>query len=311
MTIQPYKRKIIIDTDPGIDDAIAIALALFSEEIEVKLISTVAGNVGINYVTENALKLVSFFRKEVAVARGATGPLVRQSKDASSIHGKTGLEGYAFEEWNERLLVDQHAVNAIYQAIMASEEKTTLLAIGPLTNIALLLKLYPQIENQIEEIIIMGGSIDRGNYNVYAEFNIGYDPEAAKIVFDSAIKKTMVGLNIGLKALIKPEASEEIKIMNKVGDMFYSLFKKYRGGSFEEGLTMFDSTAVAYLLRPDLFTVVDTYVDIELTGQHTTGATLVDFNGHISNEANTTVCIDIDEAGFNKWFLESIRHMDI
>src|SRR5690625_407280 len=121
----------------------------------------------------------------------------------------------------------------------------------------------------------------------------------------------MVGMSIGTKALIKPEVSEKVHTLNKIGDMFYSLFKKYRGGSFNTGLKMYDATAVAYLLRPDMFETVETFVGIETHGEYSYGATAVDLRGYLKKEANTTVCMDIDEIEFEKWFINEISKFNI
>lgn len=301
------KKQVIIDTDPGIDDAIALAIALFSSEIDVKLITTVAGNVGLNHVTQNALKLLKFLNKDIPVAKGVGAPLIREIMDASSIHGETGMEGFIFEEPDDHLLLKEHAVNAMREVIMTSKESVTIIGIGPLTNIAMLLTMYPETKTAIKEIIFMGGSLTRGNSGVMSEYNIDFDPEAAKIVFNSGVRIVMVGLDLGLKALILPEDSTEIKEMNKVGDMFYHLFKRYRGGNMQNGLTMYDSTAIAYLLRPDIFDVVDTFMDVELTGKYTKGATIVDLEGFLNKESNATVCVDINQLEFKKWFLTSIK----
>ncbi|MGB6178511.1 ribonucleoside hydrolase RihC [Carnobacterium sp.] len=301
------KKQVIIDTDPGIDDAVALAIALFSSEIDVKLITTVAGNVGLNHVTQNALKLLKFLNKDIPVAKGVGAPLIREIMDASSIHGETGMEGFIFEEPDDHLLLKEHAVNAMREVIMTSKESVTIIGIGPLTNIAMLLTMYPETKTAIKEIIFMGGSLTRGNSGVMSEYNIDFDPEAAKIVFNSGVRIVMVGLDLGLKALILPEDSTEIKEMNKVGDMFYHLFKRYRGGNMQNGLTMYDSTAIAYLLRPDIFDVVDTFMDVELTGKYTKGATIVDLEGFLNKESNATVCVDINQIEFKKWFLTSIK----
>ncbi|WP_414838530.1 ribonucleoside hydrolase RihC [Carnobacterium sp. TMP28] len=302
------KKQVIIDTDPGIDDAVALAIALYSEDIEVKLITTVAGNVGLDYVTQNALKLLQFFNKDVPVAKGLDAPLIKEIINAGAIHGETGMEGYTFEEPTERLLLKEHAVNAMRETILTSQEPITIVGIGPLTNIAMLLKMYPETKTKMKEIIFMGGSLTRGNSGVMSEYNIDFDPEAAKIVFDSGVPIVMVGLDLGLKALILLEDSMKIKEMNKIGEMFYQLFKRYRGGSMQTGLTMYDSTAIAYLLRPDLFEVVEAFMDVELNGRYTTGATIVDLKGFLKKEANATVCLDIDQDAFKKWFLTSIEH---
>ncbi|MBR3118642.1 MULTISPECIES: ribonucleoside hydrolase RihC [Oceanobacillus] len=301
------KKPIIIDTDPGIDDAVALAIALFSEELDVRLITTVNGNVSLEKVTYNMLRLLKFFDKEIPVAKGASTPLIVDPVDASDIHGETGMDGYNFEEPDESLLLDEHAVNAMYKEIMSSKEKITLLPIGPLTNIALLFKLYPEVKENIAEIILMGGSTGRGNASVMAEFNIYADPEAAKIVFSSGLPIVMAGLDVGMKALVYPEDSEVLKGMNDTGNMIYHLFKKYRGGSFNSGLKMYDSCAVAYLLKPDLFTTVDTYVDVELNGGLTKGATIVDLKGYMKQESNVKVCVDINAPAFKKWLMENLR----
>ncbi|AJS57667.1 ribonucleoside hydrolase RihC [Paenibacillus sp. IHBB 10380] len=301
------KRPIIIDTDPGIDDAVALAIALYSEELDVRLITTVAGNVGLDKVTTNALRLLKFFNKNIPVALGAERPLIKEPIDASDIHGSTGMDGFDFEEPTEDLVLKENAVNAMYRVIMESEVPITIVPIGPLTNIALLLKLYPEVKANIAEIVLMGGSTARGNAGVMAEFNIFADPEAAKIVFQSNLPIVMVGLDVGLKALVYPEDSEQLKDMNQTGRMIYQLFQKYRGGSMKTGLKMYDSCAIAYLLKPEMFQVTDTFVDVELNGSMTTGCTVVDFKGYLGKSSNAKVCVDIDPQMFKQWFMESLK----
>ncbi|MCL1936510.1 MAG: ribonucleoside hydrolase RihC [Defluviitaleaceae bacterium] len=312
------KRKIIIDTDPGIDDAVALALALFSDKLDVKLISTVSGNVSLEKVTLNTLKLLNLFDKNIPVAKGSTRPLIKKAIDASDIHGETGMDGYDFKQVDESLIVKQHAVEAIRNVItenIANNSKITIVAIGPLTNIALAIRTYPEIIYGIEELVIMGGSLGRGNSGVLSEFNFDCDAEAAKIVFDTAtesgMKVTVTPLDVGLKALVYPEESEQIKNMNIIGDMFYHLFKKYRGGSFGTGLKMYDSCAIAYILCPECFTIERTYVDIETTGTLTYGASIIDLRNYMKKPANARVCIDINENIFKQWFMKSIAEFNI
>lgn len=206
---------LIIDTDPGIDDAVAIALAVFNPRFDVRLITTVAGNVSIEATTTNALKLMAYYGKDVPVARGAAEPLIRQLDDASDIHGKTGMEGFDFPEPKTELLLDKHAVEAMRDEIMASAEPVTVMPIGPLTNIALLLKTFPEVKSRIERIVLMGGSVTRGNKGVMAEFNIFVDPEAAKIVLTSGLDITMATLDAGLGTVIPPEKTAQLKDMGK------------------------------------------------------------------------------------------------
>lgn len=300
------KRPIIIDTDPGIDDAVAIAIALFSDELDVKLITTVSGNVSVDKVTKNLLKLLTFWNKRVPVAMGAKNPLLRENEDASGVHGASGMDGFEFGEPDYSLLLKEHAVEAMRNLILGSKEKITIVPIGPLTNIALLFSTYPEVKANIEEIVMMGGTAGRGNYGVLSEFNIGFDPEAAKIVFESGVKLVMAGLDVGWKALVFHEDSLKIKAQNRTGEMIYALFQKYRGGSLKTGLKMYDSCAMAYLLKKEMYETAHTYVAIETKGEYTAGATLVDLKGYLKKEPNATVCLDIDANMFSQWLLSAL-----
>jgi inosine/uridine-preferring nucleoside hydrolase len=300
------KRPIIIDTDPGIDDALAIAIALFSEELDVRLITTVAGNVSLDKVTYNALRLLKFFKKEVPVAKGADAPLILPLLDASNVHGLSGMEGFDFEEPDDHLLLKENAVDAMRRVILESEEPITLVPIAPLTNVALLLKTYPEVKANIREIVLMGGTAARGNKGVLSEFNVATDPEAAKIVFDCGLPLVMAGLDVGWKALVLPEDSAKMPQLGEVGRMAYCLFQKYRGGSMKTGLKMYDSCAIAYLLKPEMYEMVETTVDVELHGTMTAGCTLVDLKGYLGKPHNAKVCMDIDQEMFRTWFLECI-----
>lgn len=297
---------LIIDTDPGIDDAVAIAIALFSPEFDVRLITTVAGNVSVDATTENALKLLAYYGKDVPVARGAKEPLIRQFSDASDIHGKTGMEGFDFPEPKRELLLEKNAVEAMRDTLMASETPVTLMPIGPLTNIALLLKTYPEVKEHIGQIVLMGGSVTRGNKGVMSEFNIHVDPEAAKIVMDSGLKITMATLDAGMGTAVPPEKTAQLPALGKVGVMAHDLFQRYRKRSFGTGLKMYDACAVACLLKPDLFEMADCFVDVELAGSLTAGCTVADLKGYLGKEPNATVTTGVDAERFCEWFMESI-----
>ncbi|WEV65683.1 ribonucleoside hydrolase RihC [Bifidobacterium sp. ESL0764] len=303
-------KPIIIDTDPGIDDALAISIALFAPEVDIKLITTVAGNVKLDYTTTNALRILTYLNKRIPVARGASEPLLRAFRDASDVHGKSGMEGFEFPEPDTSLLCERNAVDEMRHVLLASDEPITLVPIGPLTNIALLLKTYPEVKSHIAGIVMMGGSIDRGNQDVMSEFNINVDPTAAKIVFRSGVPITMVGLNIGLKAKLLAQDSAQLPTMGKVGKMAYGLFKHYRSGTMETGQPMFDPTAMACLLDPDLFTLVDTFVDVETCGELTTGCTVVDLDNVLGREPNAKVAVDIDAERFRSWLLDRVSKCD-
>lgn len=301
------KRSIIIDTDPGIDDAVAIAVALFSKKLDVKLLTTVAGNVKVEQVTSNLLKLLKFWGKKIPVAMGASTPIIEPFVDASNVHGVSGLAGYSFPEEDSDLLLKENAVEAMRRVLEECSEKLTLVPIGPLTNIAYLLRLYPNIKEKIAEIVLMGGSTTRGNKGIMSEFNIATDPEAAKIVFSSGIPIVMAGLDVGWNALVYPDDSLRIKNLNKTGNMIYHLFQHYRGGSLKTGLKMYDCCAIAYLLEPEMFETVDTYVNVEIKGEYTRGVTLVDLKGYLKQESNTKVCINIDNKMFINWLMSSLE----
>lgn len=300
--------KLIIDTDPGIDDAVALAIALFSNKVDIKLITTVAGNVEIEKVTLNTRKLLKFFNKEnIPVARGMKEPIINKLRTASDIHGESGLSGFDFEDPTVPE-IKENAVEAMKKILMESEEKITILALGPLTNIGLLLKIYPEVKEKIERIVFMGGSLTRGNKGVMSEFNIDVDPEAAKIVLDSSLNIVMLPLDIGLKAEIYPEDSEKIRLQNKTGEMVYSLFKKYRSGSFKKGVRMYDSTAIAFILNEEIFTYDKYFVDVELNFSYTRGTTIVDLKDYLKREKNVTVVTDVDSNMFRKFLIDGLKN---
>ena len=301
------RRKVIIDTDPGIDDAVAIGLALFDETIEIVLMTTVSGNVSLAHTTNNILKLQRFWNKKIPVAMGAEQPILREAINASEVHGESGMDGYDFPEANHDLLLENNAVEAMYQALVASQEKLTIVAIGPLTNIGLLLRLHPTIVNKIEELIIMGGAINRGNVGVYSEFNIASDPEAARIVFTSTVPKVLVPLEIGHQSRIMPKESLLLKEMNQTGEMIHGLFQRYRGGSFETGIEMYDVCAIAYLLQREMFEVTSCFVGIEVAGTYTSGATIVDLANVLDAPSNCKVCVTINQNRFKEWFFAAVN----
>lgn len=297
------KFPIILDTDPGIDDAVAIAAALFHPNIDLQLITTVAGNVSVEKTTNNALKLLHFFGKTIPVAKGAASPLVRSPDHAEHIHGHSGMDGYTFES-SMQSTIGTHAVEAMHELLATSRNKLTLVTIGPLTNIALLLLLYPESTQKIERIILMGGSASRGNHTPNAEFNICVDPEAAAHVFKSGIPLVMCGLDVTNKATLTAEMMEKIAKMNKTGEMFYHLFQHYRDNTINHSIKMHDLCAIAYLVKQDLFSIKNSYVAIETQGVFTAGTTCVDLSNRWGQLPNTTVCLDIDVERFRHWFME-------
>ena len=232
-------KPLIIDTDPGIDDAAAITLLVDEPAFDIKLIASVSGNVGIGHTTNNALKLLTFLGRRIPVARGAAAPLMRDNRFATEAHGKSGMGSFEFPEPDDSLLTEDNAVLEERKVLMESTEPVTILTLGPLTNIALLLATFPEVKSHIERIVSMGGSTERGNIGVYGEFNISVDPEAAKMVFRSGLPITMVGLDIGRKAHLIPNDLDDLEAAGEVGKMVGSLFRSYDGGHIEEGIKMY------------------------------------------------------------------------
>ncbi len=302
-------KPLIIDTDPGIDDAAAITLLVDEPAFDIKLIASVSGNVGIGHTTNNALKLLTFLGRRIPVARGAAAPLMRDNRFATEAHGKSGMGSFEFPEPDDSLLTEDNAVLEERKVLMESTEPVTILTLGPLTNIALLLATFPEVKSHIERIVSMGGSTERGNIGVYGEFNISVDPEAAKMVFRSGLPVTMVGLDIGRKAHLIPNDLDDLEAAGEVGKMVGSLFRSYDGGHIEEGIKMYDPSAAMVLIEPELFTMRSAFVDVEISSPITLGATAVDYDGILSEEKNSDVCVDVDVDGFRKSFVDRISRV--
>ncbi|WP_310608202.1 ribonucleoside hydrolase RihC [Buttiauxella brennerae] len=297
------RTPIILDTDPGIDDAVAIAAALFAPQLDLKLLTTVAGNVSVEKTTRNALQLMHFWRKDIPVAQGAATPLLRKLRDAAYVHGESGMEGYAFVE-HQRQPLDKPAFQAIYECLLQSTEAITLVAIDPLTNIALLLTQYPDSKAKIKRLVIMGGSAGRGNFTPNAEFNIAIDPEAAARVFESGLEIVMCGLDVTNQALLSPKYLATLSELNQTGKMLHALFSHYRSGSMATGLRMHDLCAIAWLVKPELFRTQPCFVAVETRGEFTAGTTVVDIEGRYQREPNAQVALDLDVEGFQAWVAE-------
>lgn len=299
-------RKIIIDTDPGIDDAVALAIAMFSEQLDIQLITAVAGNVGLEHTAPNALRLVSFWGSNVPVAAGADRPLVGAVYNAAQAHGETGLMGFDFEDADARLL-PMHAVEAMRRVLMRAQEPITLVPIGPLTNIALLFSMHPEVKEKIDEIVLMGGCYLRGNITPYGEFNIFADPEAADMVLRCGLPIVICPLELGRKALIKGSEVEQLRSVSRTGEMVYSLFSHYRGGDMINGQRMYDSTAIGYLLHPEFYTVKECFAQVEVASELTRGCTVCDIENFWGRSANVRLCTDIDADAFRNWFIAELK----
>ncbi|MGB3898250.1 MAG: nucleoside hydrolase [Mesorhizobium sp.] len=301
----PYPRRIIIDTDPGQDDAVAILLALGSAELEVAGITAVAGNVPLALTEKNARKICELAgRPDIEVFAGAVRPLMRALVTAEEVHGQTGLNGPQLPE-PEMPLQDRHAVDFLVETLMREESGSiTLCALGPLTNIALALVREPRIAPRIREIVLMGGGFfEGGNVTPAAEFNIHVDPHAADIVFRSGVPIVMMPLDVTHKALTTAQRIDAIRSLGTgVGDAvaamleFFERFDEEKYGT--DGGPLHDPCVIAYLLRPDLFAGRNCNVTVETASELTMGMTVVDWWGVTNRPANALVMRDIDADGF-------------
>ncbi len=300
------KKPLIISTDPGIDDIAAMTISFFAKELDVRMIVPTWGNVQLEYTLQNTLNLEKFLHTKVPVVVGANQPLVAPMISAASVHGKTGIAGFDFEEADRSLVKPGLAATVMAEEIKNSPEKVTLLGIGPLTDYALLFKQYPEVKENIDQIVIMGGNIGRGNHSPLAEYNIAGDPEAAQVVFHSGLPIKVAPLEIGNKAHLTQDQMSKVKECGEVGNMLYSLFSHIHEPDGDSRIKIYDPTAVGILLHPEMFTLKKANVEIELRGQFTYGASVINFMDQ--EHANAEIATDVDLDQFSKWFIDSIKN---
>lgn len=303
-------KPIIIDCDPGHDDAIAMLLAFAKPElVKVLAVTIVAGNQTLEKTVNNALKVLSFAGIECQVAAGYDRPLLRELEIAPEVHGESGLDGPDLPEPAFQAST-KHAVQTIIDEVRASREKVTIVPTGPLTNVAAALVGAPDLKSNIERIVLMGGAAREGNWTPAAEFNILVDPEAAAIVFQSGVPITMIGLDVTHQALIRQaEVDELLNSGKKVGVMVGELLEFF--GKFHEtmgfdGMPLHDPLAMATVLDPTIVKTEHLPVRIETQGLYTTGRTVVDFYGVTGEEPNVDVALEVDRDRFVKMIMEAM-----
>ena len=301
--------KILLDCDPGHDDAIALLLALASPELELLGVTTVAGNQTLDKTTANAIRVLEFVgRGDVPVAAGADRPLVRPQYVASYVHGETGLDGPDLPAAQAEPL-DRHAVDFLADQVRAHDGGVTLVPTGPLTNVALLLALHP--DARPERIVLMGGAIAEGNVTPAAEFNIWADPEAAARVFAGGIDVTMVGLDVTHKALFT--SAHVGRLAGRVGRMVAELLEFY--GHFHkevygfDGSPIHDAVAVAHVIRDDLVKTEHLNTEIDIESELCRGRTVVDVWRRSGREPNSHVGVEIDADGFLDLLIERLNSL--
>ncbi|ELM3718735.1 pyrimidine-specific ribonucleoside hydrolase RihA [Aeromonas hydrophila] len=307
---------VILDCDPGHDDAIALILALASPELKVLAVTTSAGNQTPDKTLNNALRILTLLgRDDIPVAAGAPKPLARELIIAENVHGESGLDGPKLPE-PAFAPVAMTALELMAKCLRESPEPVTLVPTGPLTNIALLLAAHPELKSKIARIVLMGGAAGAGNWTPAAEFNIYVDPEAADMVFKSGIPITMCGLDVTHEAQVMDEDIERVRaITNPVAQCvaglldFFMIYHRDPKWGFA-GAPLHDPCTIAWLLAPALFHGVECRVDIETGGTHTSGMTVVDRYGLSGKAANALVLLGLDRAGFIDLLVTRLRAFD-
>jgi purine nucleosidase len=298
------RQRIILDCDPGHDDAIAILLAAGCEDIELTAITTVAGNQTLDKTTLNARRVCTVAGlHNVPVFAGCDRPLLGPQITAPEIHGDSGLDGPVFGDPTVPVR-DEHAVDYLVRTLMAEGEDITLVPTGPLTNVAAALIREPRIAQRTRAVVLMGGAYTRGNRTPAAEFNIMADPEAAALVFGAGWPVTMVGLDLTHQALATPEVVDRIRALDtEVSRMVTTLLDFYgasyhRAGGMDSGPPVHDPCAVARVAAPGLIAVQDAFVTVETKGEWTTGMTVTDFRGTLGRPVNAQVATVLEVEGF-------------
>ena len=293
---------VILDVDPGYDDALALMLACGAPELEVRAVTTVAGNVSLEKTTGNALRVMSLIgHVNVPVGAGAEAPLARPLHTAEHIHGESGLDGLEFPE--PAFAPDgRGAAWLIADVVEASAEPVTLVPLGPLTNVATFLGEHQHLKENVSRIVLMGGSVGPGNTTPAAEFNIYVDPEAACIVFGSGLPVTMVGLDVTREATAGPEQVRCLRNLGRVGEVAAELVTvyagKYRRVCRSGGLPIHDAVAVAAVVEPETIKTRSMRVEIECQSELTRGETVCDVNGVWDKTPNAEVGLESDRALF-------------
>jgi inosine-uridine nucleoside N-ribohydrolase len=293
----------IHDCDPGHDDMVAMLLAAAHPRIDLLAVTTVAGNGTLERTTHNARAICSMAGiHDVAVAAGAPGPLVGSLRTASHVHGESGLDGAELSAADVPLAAE-HAVDLMARLLREAAQPVTLVPTGPLTNIALLLRTYPDLASRVREIVLMGGSTGAGNVEPLAEFNVHVDPEAADVVFSSGLPVTMCGLNVTHQALATKAVLERLRglgtpLADTVVRLLLFFRDRYRDIWGLPAPPVHDPVAVARVIDPELVRCEEAHVAVELHGTHTRGATVCDRFGLRGRTPNASVAVELDTARF-------------
>jgi purine nucleosidase len=307
-------KRIIIDTDPGVDDALAFLLALASPEIQLEALTTTQGNVTIEKATRNALSVLELGNaSRIPVASGSVVPLVQPLRASAHVHGESGLGNAQLPEPQAKPL-PQHAVDYLIKRILAEPGEISIFPIGPLTNIAMAIRKEPRFAGAVRELVIMGGAVlENGNITPQAEFNIYVDPHAAHIVFHSGIPITLIPLDVTHKCLLRPENVDRLmRIPSPISRFIRDIFEVYIKFSSDfgySGCALHDPLTLATVIAPELLTLKEYYVDVDISGGVSMGKTFADILNVTKKPANMKVAMDVHGDDFIELFLQRMEFL--
>ena len=302
------QTPVIIDVDTGIDDAVALGMAFSCKKFNILLITTSAGNVGVEQSTKNTLDILYYFKhSNIPVAKGVAEPLVRKRNEVS-VHGEDGIGNYSnkFPKHNLKEL-DCVAHEAMTKAILSSENKVTIIALGPLTNIAKLLLLHPEVKTKIDKIVIMAGSIEKYDSNElpYAGFNVRVDPEACEVVLNSGVEVVVSPMDMGHIAYLDYYEIYKTKFTNMAGKFFELIFRSYKDHHVKNGIAMHDSCAVAYCIDKNMFKTEKLYVHVQYYDELKTGVLRCEWK----DPRNFEVCTECNLKKFKKLYFKMLKRI--
>ena len=307
-------KRIIIDTDPGVDDALAILLALASPEISLEALTTTQGNVTLEKATRNALSILELARaSHIPVASGNMLPLVQPLRASAFVHGESGIGNSMLPQPKTRP-IPKHAVDYLIERVLAEPKEISLFPIGPLTNIAMAIRKEPGFADAVKELVIMGGAVlEPGNITPLAEFNIYVDPHAAHIVFHSGIPITLIPLDVTHKCLLKQEHVDRLmKIDSPISSFIRDAVEVYLRASFAlgyEGSALHDPLTLATLIAPELLTLQEYYVDVDIAGGVSMGKTFADVRSVLKKPANMKVAMNVRGEDFVELFMQRMEDL--
>jgi inosine-uridine nucleoside N-ribohydrolase len=306
--------RIIIDTDPGVDDALAFLLALASPEIKLEALTTTQGNVTLEKATRNALSVLELAHaSHIPVASGSLLPLVQPLRASADVHGESGIGNARLPE-PKTSPVSKHAVDYLIERVLAEPNEISIFPIGPLTNLAMAIRKEPRFAKAVKELVIMGGAIlEHGNMTPLAEFNIYVDPHAAHIVFHSGIPTTLIPLDVTHKCLLKHEHVDRLmKIDSPITRFIRDAMEVYLQASFAlgyEGSSLHDPLTLATIISPELLTLKEYYVDVDISGGVSMGKTFADIPRVMKKPANMKVAMNVQGEDFVELFLQRMENL--